>query len=42
MLTLYQSEWCPACHRVRQVLTELGLTYIAVNVAADRDEQRRT
>ena len=28
MLTLYQSEWCPACHRVRQVLTELGLTYI--------------
>jgi len=39
MLTLYQSEWCPACHRVRQALTELGLTYMAVNVAASRDER---
>jgi glutaredoxin len=39
MLTLYQSEWCPACHRVRQVLTDLGLTYMAVNVAANRDER---
>ena len=32
MLTLYQAEWCPACHRVRQVMTELGLTYTTVNV----------
>lgn len=32
MITLYQTEWCPYCHRVRQVLTELGLTYVAVNV----------
>lgn len=32
MLTLYQVEWCPSCHTVRQVLTELGLTYLAVNV----------
>ena len=39
MLTLYQSEWCPYCHRVREVLTELGLTYIAVNVAARREER---
>ncbi len=39
MLTLYQSEWCPACHRVRQALTELGLTFVAVNVAAERDER---
>ncbi len=37
MITLYQVEWCPSCHRVRQVLTELGLTYLAVNVAADRN-----
>ena len=34
MLTLYQVEWCPYCHRVRQVMTELGLTYITVNVQA--------
>jgi glutaredoxin len=39
MLTLYQAEWCGACHRVRQVMTELGLTYTAVNVSADRDER---
>jgi len=39
MLTLYQAEWCPHCHRVRQLLTELGLTYLAVNVRADRDER---
>lgn len=39
MLTLYQAEWCPACHRVRQLLTELGLTYTAVNVAAGRDDR---
>jgi glutathione S-transferase len=24
---LWQTEWCPASHRVRQRLTELGLTY---------------
>jgi glutaredoxin/uncharacterized protein (DUF302 family) len=32
MITLYQTEWCPYCHRVRQTLTELGLTYTAVSV----------
>jgi len=39
MLTLFQVEWCPHCHRVRQVLTELGLDYLTINVAADRDER---
>ena len=39
MLTLYQVEWCPYCHRVRQVMTELGLTYITVNVQTDRDKR---
>lgn len=39
MLTLYQAEWCPYCHRVRQVLTELRLTYLTVNVAADRNKR---
>jgi glutaredoxin len=37
MLTLYQAEWCPYCHQVRQLMTELGLTYITVNVQADRE-----
>jgi len=39
MLTLYQLEWCPHCHRVRQVMTELGLTCLTVNVPADRDKR---
>jgi glutaredoxin len=39
MITLFQAEWCPHCHPVRQVMTELGLTYTAVNVQADRDER---
>jgi glutaredoxin/uncharacterized protein (DUF302 family) len=39
MLKLYQVEWCPACHRVRQVMTELGISYELVNVSADRDER---
>ena len=42
-LTLYQAEWCPYCHRVRQVLSELELTYTNVNVPvalADREAVR--
>ena len=39
MITLYQSEWCFFCHRVRQVLTELGLTYMTVNVPAAREDR---
>ncbi len=39
MLTLYQAEWCPYCHSVRQVMTELGLAYTAVNVPAAREER---
>lgn len=39
MLTLYQVEWCPYCHLVRQVMTELGLTYVTVNVQARREER---
>jgi glutaredoxin/uncharacterized protein (DUF302 family) len=39
MLTFYQLEWCPSCHTVRQTMTELRLTFTAVNVAADPDER---
>jgi glutathione S-transferase len=31
-LELWQTEWCPASHRVRQRLTELGLTYMTHQV----------
>ena len=41
MLKLYQAEWCPFCARVRSKMTELGITYVCVNVPrgkADRKE----
>jgi glutathione S-transferase len=40
---LYQAEWCPHSHRVRQRLTELGVSFIARQVPAnpaDREELR--
>ncbi len=43
-MELYQAEWCPYSHRVRQRLTELGLDVTLRQVAAspdERDELRR-
>lgn len=33
MLTLYQAEWCPFSSSVRERLTELGLDFVARQVA---------
>jgi glutathione S-transferase len=44
MLELYQAEWCPHSHTVRQRMTELGVDFIARQVPAkpkDRDELER-
>ena len=38
-MELYQAEWCPHSHKVRQRLTELGLDFTARQVAADPDER---
>ncbi len=38
-IELYQAEWCPYSHRVRQRLTELGLDFVARQVAVDRGER---
>jgi glutathione S-transferase len=38
-LELWQTEWCPASHRVRQRLTELGLTYTVRQVPVEPDER---
>jgi glutaredoxin 3 len=38
-MELYQSEWCPHSHKVRQRLTELGLDFWARQVPADPDER---
>jgi glutaredoxin len=37
VLELWQAEWCPYSHRVRQRLTELGLDFVAHQVAAGDD-----
>lgn len=36
-LELWQTEWCPASRRVRQRLTELGLSFTAHQVPVDPD-----
>ena len=39
MLELYQAEWCPFSHLVRQRLTELGLPFVARQVEPDPGER---
>ena len=39
MLTLYQAEWCPFSSSVREILTELGIDFVARQVEP-RAEQR--
>jgi glutathione S-transferase len=36
---LFQAEWCPHSHKVRQRLTELGVDFVARQVAADKDDR---
>ena len=38
-MELYQAEWCPHSHRVRQRLTELGLDYTVRQVPAEPEER---
>ena len=40
MIELFQAEWCPHSHRVRQRLTELGVDFVARQVEADPDARR--
>jgi len=38
-LQLWQTEWCPASHRVRQRLTELGLAYVVRQVPVQHEDR---
>ena len=38
-MELFQTEWCPHSHKVRQRLTELGADFTARQVAADPDDR---
>jgi len=39
MYELWQTEWCPASRRVRQLLTELGIDYISRQVPVEKDDR---
>ena len=39
MLKLYQAEWCRYSARVRTKMTDLGITYININVPRDKSER---
>ena len=39
MLQLFQAEWCPSSHRVRQRLTELGIDFVARQVQVERRDR---
>jgi glutathione S-transferase len=39
VLTLYQAEWCPYSSAVRERLTELGIDFVAKQVAARHEER---
>ena len=39
MYEVWQTEWCPASHRVRQRLTELGIDYLTRQVPVEKDER---
>jgi len=39
VLTLYQAEWCPYSSAVRQRLSELGIDYVAKQVAPERKQR---
>jgi glutathione S-transferase len=38
-MELYQAEWCPHSHRVRQRLTELRLDFLAIQVPAEPEQR---
>jgi glutathione S-transferase len=38
-MELYQAEWCPHSHRVRQRLTELGLDFYALQVPSEPERR---
>jgi glutathione S-transferase len=39
VIELYQAEWCPHSSVVRQRLTELGVDFVARQVAADQRDR---
>ncbi|MGO9898440.1 MAG: glutaredoxin family protein [Solirubrobacteraceae bacterium] len=38
-IELWQTEWCPASHRIRQRFTELGVPFLARPVQVAREDR---
>ena len=38
-MELYQAEWCPHSHRVREKLTDLQLDFLARQVPPDEEDR---
>jgi glutaredoxin len=39
MLELFQAEWCPHSHKVRQRLTELQIDFVARQVPREQEDR---
>lgn len=39
MISVYQAEWCPHSALIRQRLTELDVSYVAIPVAPDHGDR---
>ena len=39
IIELWQTEWCPASHHVRQRLSELGISYLVRQVPVEREHR---
>jgi glutaredoxin len=39
MIQLYQAEWCPFSHQVRQLLTERGVPFVALQVEPEPEQR---
>lgn len=39
MMELFQAEWCPASRRVRELLTELDVSYVIRQVPVERADR---
>ena len=39
MMELFQAEWCPTSRRVRELLTELDVSYVIRQVPVDREDR---
>ena len=37
-ITVYSTPTCPYCHRAKEYLTQKGIAFTDINVAADREK----